>query len=101
MAVKVNSIGFTLINQVDGAFSPPILHAMKCFKVMFRPEPEGGYTAHVPSLPGCISFGETKDDARQMIKDAIRCYLRCMKEHCEDCCDDKDCLVEEITVEDD
>ena len=73
---------------------------MKRFKVLFKPEPEGGYTAIVPSLPGCISFGETLDEARKMIGDAIGCHLKCMKEHAEDCCDDKDCLIEEMTVED-
>ncbi|MBN2380688.1 type II toxin-antitoxin system HicB family antitoxin [candidate division WOR-3 bacterium] len=73
---------------------------MKRFKILYRPEPEGGYTAIVPSLPGCISYGETLKEARQMIEDAIRCHLKCMAEHAEECCDDTDCLVEDITVED-
>ena len=41
----------------------------------FQPEPEGGYTVTVPSLPGCVSYGETFEDAFQMIQDAISGWL--------------------------
>lgn len=41
------------------------------FEVILQPEPEGGYTVTVPGLPGCISYGETHDEAITMIKDAI------------------------------
>lgn len=33
------------------------------FRIMLRKEPEGGYTAYVPSLPGCVTYGETIDEA--------------------------------------
>ena len=36
---------------------------------------EGGYTVYVPSLPGCISEGETKDEAVANIREAIELYL--------------------------
>ena len=36
---------------------------------------EGGYTIYVPSLPGCISEGETKEEALSNIKEAIELYL--------------------------
>jgi len=36
---------------------------------------DGGYVATVPALPGCISDGDTKDEALENIKDAIRLYL--------------------------
>lgn len=36
---------------------------------------EGGYTVYVPSLPGCISEGETKEEAMANIKEAIELYL--------------------------
>jgi len=36
---------------------------------------EGGYTAYVPSLPGCISEGETKKEAIINIQEAIELYL--------------------------
>lgn len=41
----------------------------------FVKEPEGGYTITVPSLPGCISYGETFEEAVAMIKDAMRGYI--------------------------
>lgn len=46
----------------------------------FTKEPEGGYTVTVPSLPGCISYGRTFEDAIEMIKDAIQGYLAVAKE---------------------
>ena len=42
---------------------------------MLQKEPEGGYTAIVPALPGCITFGEHKDEAIAMAKDAIDIYI--------------------------
>ena len=44
-------------------------------KVILEPSEEGGYTVYVPSLPGCISEGETKEDAIKNIKEAIELYL--------------------------
>ena len=40
-----------------------------------QPEPEGGYTIVVPSLPGCISYGPTFEEAIEMIKDAMQGWL--------------------------
>ena len=45
------------------------------FNVLFRAEPEGGFTAIVPSLPGCVSYGKTLEKSQMMIKDAIEGYL--------------------------
>lgn len=44
-------------------------------KVVLEPNEEGGYTVYVPSLPGCISEGETKEEALDNIKEAIELYL--------------------------
>jgi predicted RNase H-like HicB family nuclease len=44
-------------------------------KVVLKPSDEGGYTVHVPSLPGCISEGETVDAAMKNIREAIELYL--------------------------
>jgi|WetSurMetagenome_2_1015567.scaffolds.fasta_scaffold1657087_1 antitoxin HicB len=41
----------------------------------FQSEPEGGYTVSVPSLPGCISYAETFEQALDMIKDAMDGWL--------------------------
>ena len=43
--------------------------------IVLEPQKEGGFTVHVPSLPGCISEGETKDEAIANIKEAIELYL--------------------------
>jgi len=44
-------------------------------KVVLQPSDEGGYTVFVPSLPGCISEGETKQEALANIQEAIQLYL--------------------------
>ena len=44
-------------------------------KVYLEPSEDGGYTVIVPSLPGCISEGETKEEALENIKEAIELYL--------------------------
>ena len=44
-------------------------------KVVLEPQEEGGYTVYVPSLPGCISEGETRKEALRNIKEAIELYL--------------------------
>lgn len=44
-------------------------------KVVLEKAEEGGYVVHVPSLPGCISQGETKDEALRNIREAIELYL--------------------------
>jgi predicted RNase H-like HicB family nuclease len=44
-------------------------------KVILEPSDEGGYTVYVPSLPGCISEGETVEDALANIREAIDLYL--------------------------
>ncbi|MBI5388878.1 type II toxin-antitoxin system HicB family antitoxin [Candidatus Woesearchaeota archaeon] len=43
--------------------------------IVLEPQEEGGYTVYVPSLPGCISEGDTKKEAIQNIKEAIDLYL--------------------------
>jgi predicted RNase H-like HicB family nuclease len=45
------------------------------FKVMLEESDEGGYTVYVPSLPGCISEGDTHDEALENIREAIELYL--------------------------
>ncbi len=43
--------------------------------IVLEPQEEGGFTAYVPSLPGCISQGETKEESIKNIKEAIELYL--------------------------
>jgi len=44
-------------------------------KIALEPSDEGGFTVYVPSLPGCISEGDTKEEALANIKEAIELYL--------------------------
>jgi predicted RNase H-like HicB family nuclease len=39
--------------------------------IVFEPTEEGGYTAFIPEVPGAISEGETIDEARKMVLDAL------------------------------
>jgi predicted RNase H-like HicB family nuclease len=44
-------------------------------KVVLEASDEGGFTVYVPSLPGCISEGETEKEALKNIREAIELYL--------------------------
>ncbi len=44
-------------------------------KIVLERSEDGGYTAIVPSLPGCISEGNSKEEAINNIKQAIDLYL--------------------------
>jgi predicted RNase H-like HicB family nuclease len=44
-------------------------------KVFLQPSDEGGYTVVVPSLPGCISEGDTPEDSLRNIREAVELYL--------------------------
>jgi len=50
------------------------------YEVIFEPRPEGGYTAYVPDLPGCVSEGRTLEEASEMIRDAMGGYLASLKD---------------------
>ena len=50
------------------------------YTVIFEPAQEGGFIAHVPSLPGCHTQGETLDEVYQMAKDAIYGYIKTLQE---------------------
>ena len=65
------------------------------FKIVLEESDEGGYTAYVPSLPGCISEGETKEEALKNIQEAIELYLEPVEDDW--ILDEKD-LVQEIEV---
>ena len=39
--------------------------------IVFEPAEEGGYTAYIPEVPGAISEGETVEEAREMVLDAL------------------------------
>jgi predicted RNase H-like HicB family nuclease len=48
--------------------------------ILHKDEEMGGYWIEVPSLPGCVSQGKSKDEALNNIKEAIDLHIECMKE---------------------
>lgn len=51
------------------------------YTIVFQKEKEGGYTAFVPLLPGCVSYGKDLEEAKEMVKEAIKLYLESLKRH--------------------
>jgi antitoxin HicB len=69
------------------------------FNVVFRPEPEGGFTAIVPALPGCVTHGRTLAEAKRMARDAIAGYIESLRKHKEPIPSDDDSLVASLDVD--
>lgn len=51
------------------------------YTVYLQKAEEGGYTISAPALPGCVTQGETRQEALEMIKDAIEGYIASLKKH--------------------
>ena len=51
------------------------------YRVLLNKEPEGGFTVSVPTLPGCITYGETMDEAVSNVKEAIELYIESLTAH--------------------
>ena len=49
------------------------------YKILLRKETEGGYTVIVPSLPGCVTYGETVEEAIDMAREAIELYIESLE----------------------
>jgi len=54
---------------------------MLTYSVELKPQEEGGYTVTVPALPGCISEGNTAEEALANIKDAVEGYIQVLTKH--------------------
>ncbi len=68
------------------------------FNLIFRPEPEGGFTVIVPSLPGCVTYGRDLKEAKELAKDAISGYLASLKKHGEEVTSDAENFVSSVDV---
>ena len=68
------------------------------YRSLLRKEPEGGYTVTVPSLPGCITYGETVDEAIPMAKEAIELYIEDLRERGEEIPTEEGLLEYTLTV---
>ena len=51
------------------------------YRIWLTKEPEGGYTVTVPSLPGCVTFGDSVDEAIIMAREAIDLYIESLESH--------------------
>ena len=49
-------------------------------RVLLEPSPDGGFTVLAPSLPGCISEGDTREEALANIREAIELYLEAVED---------------------
>jgi antitoxin HicB len=68
------------------------------FKILLKKEPEGGFTVFVPSLPGCITYGDTVDESIINAKEAIELYIGSLKAHGEEIPNEEDMLEYTLTV---
>ena len=50
------------------------------YRIRLEREEEGGYTVIVPALAGCVTFGETVEEAIEMAKEAIEGYIETLME---------------------
>ncbi len=51
------------------------------YLVIIEAADDGSFSAFVPDLPGCVSCGETEDEAKQLIHEAIRLHLESLRSH--------------------
>ncbi len=51
------------------------------YRVFIEQDEDGMFVIECPSLPGCISQGKTREEARKNIKEAIEAHLESLKEH--------------------
>lgn len=51
------------------------------YTAVFEPAPEGGFTVTVPALPELVTEGDAIEEARAMVKEAIRGYLESLVKH--------------------
>jgi antitoxin HicB len=58
-----------------------VLVSSREFEVVLTREDGGGYSVAVPVLPGCVSQGDTREEALAMIREAIELYLESLEAH--------------------
>lgn len=68
------------------------------YTIIYEPAQEGGYQVTVPLLPGVITYGRSFEEAKKMIRDAIRCYLESLKKDKKRIPTETSLLQERITI---
>lgn len=51
------------------------------YRVVVEQDEDGMFVAECPTLPGCVSQGQTRDEAIENIKDAVAGYLESLRKH--------------------
>lgn len=69
------------------------------YTIVLRLEPDGGFTASVPALPGCVTYGRTLKEAKAMARDAISGYIESLRKHKQPIPTDNETLVASLDVE--
>ena len=68
------------------------------YTVLMTPDETGGYVVTCPALPGLVTEGDTLEEAREMVADAIRGYIESLQKDGEQIPTDNP-IIEEVTVE--
>lgn len=68
------------------------------YTVVLEEAEEGGYTVTVPALPGCISEGDSYEEALENIKDAIQLYLRAVAKEVDQLKKQKNLKLAQVTI---
>jgi len=71
---------------------------MLTHKILLTKETDGAYTANVPALPGCITYGENIEHAIEMAKEAIELYIETLQAKGEFIPDDSQTLEYSINI---
>ena len=69
------------------------------YRILLKIEPEGGYTVTVPSLEGCVTFGDNIEEAIMHAREAIKLYIETLVEFNEPIPTEDDVLEYTLTVE--
>ncbi len=78
----------------------PISQKVLEYTAIFEPAKEGGYVVSVPALPGCVTEGDSFEEASSMIKDAVEGYLSVLKDEGQDIPEEKpETVISKITVD--
>lgn len=69
------------------------------YKILLNKEEEGGYQVTVPALPGCITQGDTIEEALVMVREAIELYVEELQSRGEAIPDNRNTLEYSLNLE--
>ena len=65
---------------VSSGVAPEAEEALMKFRIIVEPDEDGIFVATVPSLPGCVSQGPTREEALRNVREAIEGYVESLRE---------------------